>query len=129
MKKNLFLVLLVLGGCVNNEIKEDAPAKTKSITVWSSDLKLNYDRLTDEVTEVKEREEEVTPEVQEIVREKELPEIERVEEKRSVPEAGDEELEVILKEDLAKKIVMDESLIKGIEESGKIYLRMRRSFL
>ncbi len=49
MEKIVGVVLLILlaGGCVKTEILK-GPEKIKTITVWDSDLRLHYDRLTDD---------------------------------------------------------------------------------
>ncbi|GLI55542.1 hypothetical protein PM10SUCC1_10560 [Propionigenium maris DSM 9537] len=49
MGKRMIMVLIILlaAGCVQTEILE-GPEKIKTITVWDSDLRLHYDRLTDD---------------------------------------------------------------------------------
>lgn len=48
MKKILLLMVIILAGCVKTDVAEESPDKTKTITVWDSDLKLHYDRLNNE---------------------------------------------------------------------------------
>ncbi len=126
MGKRILIVMLVLivTGCVKTEILE-GPEKTKTITVWDSDLKLHYDRLTDNRRTSKEEaqleevfipEEQAAGEVAEEGQVRELPEVDLSIIEEGI--AGDLKDKQAMDERESKKIGADEIEAEKIEERG-----------
>ncbi len=116
MEKRIMMVLLILltGGCVQTEILE-GPEKIKTITVWDSDLRLHYDRLTDDERRKDKPQEENYEEAKaeesiqgEEIMEGELPQVDW-----SLIEEG-------IARDLRDKQLLDERESKRIVEAKKV---------
>lgn len=122
MGKRIFTVLIILvaTGCVKTEILE-GPEKTKTITVWDSDLKLHYDRLTDNGRR-KKVEDQI---VEGTGLEEESPEEAVGEEVQTgeVPEVAWSQIEEGIARDLRDKQVMDEEESKRIREADEIEVK------
>ena len=121
MKFFLLLIAAVLGGCVQTEIIGNNPDKIKTITVWSSDLKLNYDRLSDDERprrkKVEEEQEQPLEEAEE-----EVPEfwVELVEINKKGKELPTDDLDKLIGAEVEKKVREDEEKtkkIKSVKES------------
>lgn len=110
-------VVLLVTGCVQTEILE-GPEKIKTITVWDSDLKLHYDRLTDN-----DRRKEVEGQIEEGAgRGEEITEEVVAEENRTgeIPEVDWDQIEEGIARDLRDKQVMDEKESKRIKGADEI---------
>jgi hypothetical protein len=117
MGKRIMMVLIILltAGCVQTEILE-GPEKIKTITVWDSDLRLHYDRLTDDgrgKDKLQEEGYEGEKKVEEVVQDEEILGGELPQVDWSLIEEG-------IARDLRDKQLLDESESKRIMEAKKI---------
>lgn len=116
MGKRMMMVpiILLMVGCVQTEIIK-GPEKIKTITVWDSDLRLHYDRLTDD-RRGKDR-------MQEEVYEEEKIEEDLQEEETSAGELPQVDWSLIeegIARDLKDKQMLDEEESKRIVEARKV---------
>ena len=114
MKFFLLLISIIFGGCVQTEVVGGKPDKIKTITVWDSDLKLCYDRLTDDGNS-KRRGRGV--EGEEII-EEEIPEVwvDLVGINKEVDEVPTDDLDNLVRIEVEKKVKTDEGKSKKNEE-------------
>ena len=116
MKFFLLLMIIILAGCVKTEVAENSPDKTKTITVWDSDLKLHYDRLNYDGNPVK------GARMGENRIEEEIPEfyVDLVPVEMVVDEVPTDDIEDMLLTNLQEKIETDEVESKKSEKLKKI---------
>jgi len=115
----IFAVVLIAAGCVKTEVL-NKPDKIKTITVWDSDLKLHYDRLTDDTNNRRKEEGLAEPPVYEEKAEEALTEGMKERGALKIAELSWDEVEERISRDIKKKQIIDERESKRIEEIGEV---------